>query len=68
MFYIQFDPYCSYGEQIRDVRHEYHLTSIHNLPSKLFSDMYALFVDVSVWTDLDPRGVTYGRDSYAQVS
>jgi len=25
-------------------------------------------VGISVWTDLDPRGVTCGRDSDAQVS
>ena len=54
-------------EQTRDVRHEYHLTSIRNLPSKLSSGLYVLYAGVSVWTDLDPRGVTYGRDSDAEV-
>jgi len=60
--------FCSCREQIRDVRHEYHFTSIRNLSNKLSSGLYMLSIDVPTWIDLDPGGVTYGGDSDAQVS
>jgi len=59
---------CSCGEQIRDVKHKHHLTSICNLSSKLSSGMYVLSTGVPAWTDLDLGGVTCGGDSDAQVS
>jgi len=44
---------CSYGEQIRDVKHKRYLTSIHNLLSRLTSGWH-IYLLVSrlgpVWT------------------
>jgi len=60
--------FCSCGEQIRHVRHKRYLTSIRNLLIRLSSGWHMLFVGVSAWTGLDPRGVTCGEDSNAQVS
>jgi len=54
---------CSCKEQIRDVRYEYHFTSICNLSSKLSSGLHMLSAGVPAWIDLDPEGVTCGGDS-----
>jgi len=62
------DANYSYGEQIRYGRHKYYLTSTRNLLSRLPSGCYISLVGISVWTGLDPRRVTCGRDSGAQVS
>jgi len=59
---------CSYGEQIRYVRHKCYLTSIRNLLSRLHPGCHMPSVGISVWTGLDPRRVSCGRDSDAQVS
>jgi len=45
-----------------------HLTSIRNLSSRLPPGLHMLFTSTSAWTGLDPRGVTCGEDSDAQVS
>jgi len=59
--------FCSCGDQIRDVRHKRYLTSIRNLLNRLPLSGRMLSVDISVWTSLDPRGVTCREDSNAQV-
>ena len=59
---------CSCREQIRYVRHKRYLTLIHNLLNRLPPGCHMPFVGILVWTDLDPRRVTYGRDFNAQVS
>jgi len=48
---------CSCGEQIRDVRHKYHLTLICNLRSKLSFGLYVLSTSIPAWTDLDRDGL-----------
>ena len=47
---------------------KYYLTSICNLFSKLPPGCHMPSVGISVWTGLDPRGVTCRRDFNAQVS
>jgi len=59
---------CSYGEQIRDVRHKCYFISIRNLLSRFPFGWHMLSASVSAWTGLDPRGVTCEENSDAQVS
>jgi len=65
---------CSYGEQTRDVRHKYHLTTICNPSSRLPLGSHMLSASVSAWTheglpaEKTPMIKSANRYSKSQIS